>query len=230
MNSKFKINRTRCFLLILASLFLYGCINSDLNFIIKFTSVDGLKEGDSILHDKQLIGNVDEVLYTEQGVFLVSVSVKNEFVHKATKSALFTIDDKSGEKYVKLILGDELGNQIVDGEIVHGSTRLDAISREFKNTLSDSADSLVESINSAFSGLSEDTVEKQKKHFERQIDRLIDKVDKMTKDKKHRLNQEVIPELKEKLDQLEKTLTKQNMELEFERLKEKLNELLAKMT
>ena len=91
------------------------------------------------------------------------------------------------------------------------------------------ADSFFESINSAFSELSEDTVGKQRKYFERQIDRLIDKVDMMTKEKKDRLNQEVIPELREKLDQLEKSLTKQNMELEFERLKEKLNELLDKL-
>lgn len=229
MDSKFKINRTRCILLILASLFLYGCINSDLNFIIKFKAVDGLTEGDSVFHDKQLIGNVDEVLYTEQGVFLVSVSVKNEFVYKATKSAIFTIDDKSGRKYVKLILGDGLGSQIVDGETVNGTTRLDTLRREFEKTLSDSAESFFESINSVFSELSEDTVEKQRKYLERQLDGLIDKVDKMTNEKKDRLNQEVIPELREKLDQLEKSLTKQNMELEFERLKGKLNELLDKL-
>ena len=83
-------------------------MNSDLDFIIKFNSVDGLKKGGRVIYEKQPIGSVDEIVYTEQGIFLVNVSIKKEFADRATKSTLFVIDGETSEKFVKLILGDEL--------------------------------------------------------------------------------------------------------------------------
>ena len=134
-------------------------MNSNLDFIIKFDSVDGLKKGGRVIYEKQPIGRVDEVVYTEQGIFLVNVSIKKEFADRATKSTLFVIDGETGEKFVKLILGDEPGIQLVEGETVKGSSQLEGVTREFKNKLSDSVSSFAESLNNVISDIDEEPIE-----------------------------------------------------------------------
>ena len=226
---KFTMNKVRYFLLIMTNLFLLGCMNSDLDFTIKFDSVDWLKKDGHVIYEEHLIGSVDEVVYTEQGLFLVNVSIKKEFADRATKSTLFVIDGETGEKFVKLILGDEPGIQLVEGETVKGSSQLEGVTREFTNKLSDSVSLFAESINNVIADIDEESIEKQIRYFERELDRLIDKANKMTETKKKRLNREVIPQLKDKLDKFELSLKELDMEYEFERLKKKFVELINKL-
>ena len=204
-------------------------MNSDLDFIIKFNSVDGLKKGGHVIYEKQPIGSVDDIVYTEQGLFLVNVSIKREFADRATKSTLFVIDGKANEKFVKLILGDAPGIQLAEGETVKGSSQLEGVTREFTKKLSDSVSLLAESINQVIADIDEEAIEKQIEYFERELDRLIDKANKMTETKKKTLNQKVIPQLKDKLDKLELSLKELDMEYEFERLKKKFVELINKL-
>lgn len=201
-------------------------MNADLDFIIKFDSVEGLKKGGRVIYEKQPIGRVDEIVYTEQGIFLVNVSIKKEFANRATKSTLFVIDGESHEKFVKLILADEPGIQLVEGEIVKGSSQLEGVKRELKNKLSDSVSLFAESINNVIANIDEESIETQIKYFESELDNLVEQAIKMSETKKQRLDREVIPELKEKLDKLEQSLKEQEMEQEFERLNKKFAELI----
>ena len=223
------MKKVRYFLFIMAHLFLFGCMNSDLDFIIKFNSVDGLKKGGDVIYEKQPIGSVDDIVYTEQGIFLVNVSIKKEFADRATKSTLFVIAGETNEKFVKLILGDAPGIQLTEGETVNGSSQLEGVTREFTNKLSDSVSLFAESINKVIADIDEEAIEKQIKYFERELDRLIDQASKMTETKKKTLNQKVIPQLKDKLDKFELSLKELDMEYEFERLKKKFVELIDKL-
>lgn len=223
------MKKVRYFLFIMAHLFLFGCMNSDLDFIIKFNSVDGLKKGGDVIYEKQPIGSVDDIVYTEQGIFLVNVSIKKEFADRATKSTLFVIAGETNEKFVKLILGDAPGIQLTEGETVNGSSQLEGVTREFTNKLSDSVSLFAESINKVIADIDEEAIEKQIKYFERELDRLIDQASKMTETKKKTLNREVIPQLKDKLDKFELSLKELDMEYEFERLKKKFVELIDKL-
>jgi vacuolar-type H+-ATPase subunit D/Vma8 len=204
-------------------------MSSSLNFIIKFDSIDGLKKGGRVIYERQTIGSVDDIVYTEQGTFLVNVSIEKEFAERATKSTVFVIDSENNESYVKLISADKPGVRLVDGETVNGSSQLEGITREFKNKLSDSVSLFAESINDLVAEIDEESMEKQIEYFERELDSLIVQASEMSETKKKSLNQEVIPLLEDKLDKFQQYLEEQDMEYEFKRLKKKFTELITKL-
>ncbi len=76
-------------MMISTALLLSGCTDAKYNLL--FFRIDGLKKGAPLLFDQNTIGTVKKIIYTEQGEYLVSVSVEQAFVSAMTEYSRFRV-------------------------------------------------------------------------------------------------------------------------------------------
>lgn len=121
MNRKYNV-----FIPLIMLLLLWGCSESPLNIQVRFSEVLGLAIGDSVMFKENLIGKVEKVSNTQQGDFLVDLSITPEFKNAATVDSRFFIDDdtKNQQKKAVVIVQEKPGGKILaKGAIVQGSVR-----------------------------------------------------------------------------------------------------------
>ncbi|HKL00968.1 MAG TPA: MlaD family protein [Desulfotignum sp.] len=117
----------RLFFLLAAALVLTltaGCTPA--RFSISFDQVDGLKQGDSVVYENTTVGEVKDISYTKDAVFLVSVEIPETLSDCATEHSRFFIGsapDKTGAKAVFIEQSAPGGKKIANGAIVAGSTK-----------------------------------------------------------------------------------------------------------
>ena len=101
-----------------------GCTPA--RFSISFDQVDGLKQGDPVICENTKIGQVKDITYTSDAVFLVSVEIPETLSDCATEYSRFFIagaPGNTGEKAVFIEKSKPGGKKIANGAIVAGSTK-----------------------------------------------------------------------------------------------------------
>ncbi len=107
-------------------LFLWGCSESPLTFQVRFTEVTGLKQNDLVYFEKNEIGQVKKVSYTNQGDFLVELEIAPGFKNAATEDSRFYVERfLAKELNIAVIVEQERPGGIVlkNNTIVQGSAR-----------------------------------------------------------------------------------------------------------
>jgi len=103
-----------------------SCRTDELDFNIRFDEIEGLKAGHGVLFKGNTVGEVDNVVYTEAGDFLVKVAIQSSFASAATRDSHFYIVDDpqtEGEKAIEIIQEKAGGEELRSGETVNGSVR-----------------------------------------------------------------------------------------------------------
>ncbi len=104
----------------------WGCSENSLVLQVRYSEVTGLKQDDAIYFQENLIGKVKNITYTQQGDYLVSLSIAPEFINAVTVDSRFYIDKdpiKPENKTVIIIQEKPGGKVLTKGEIVMGSVR-----------------------------------------------------------------------------------------------------------
>lgn len=107
-------------------LLLWGCWESSRNIQVRYADVAGLRQDDPVYFAGNSIGKVEKVSYTQQGDYLVDMSIAPEFKNAATVDSRFFIDidpqDRQGKAVT--ILQERPGGEVLQkGAIVQGSVR-----------------------------------------------------------------------------------------------------------
>ncbi len=89
-------------LTLILMLLLSGC--SGVKYNLLFPSIDGLKKGGKVLFEENSIGLVNKIVYTEQGEYLVSISVDDAFAAAMTEYSRFEIVYSSTDNSEKIIV------------------------------------------------------------------------------------------------------------------------------
>ncbi|WP_020676174.1 MlaD family protein [Geopsychrobacter electrodiphilus] len=104
-------------------LLLFGCKDSPLQFSVQFETLGDLKAKVPVYLDETRIGKVDQITSTDDGNFLVKVSIAPEYRSKLTQNAKFYIGqdpqnaNSSALRGVQKVAG---GTPLEDGTIVQG--------------------------------------------------------------------------------------------------------------
>lgn len=107
-------------------LLVWGCSENFLTFQVRFPAVLGLKQNDLVYFDKNEIGQVNKVIYTKQGDYLVEVEITPGFKNTATENSRFYIEHSPDKQLnMAIIVEQEHPGGIVlrKGTIVQGSVR-----------------------------------------------------------------------------------------------------------
>lgn len=210
----------------LVVLILAGCIESGVHFTIRYTTVDGLKKNAPLMHDDQIIGEVNEIIYTDEGDFEVRVTIEKSHHSLATDSTLFVIADdpkNQDERIIKLITSGEPGTLIQDDQVVQGSTTLAGVTKELQSQIGETLESFASSIDRSLSEWNDETVEPQIDQLEKELNQLLEDAKTLGENAKAQIKNEVLPAIKQHIEQL-----KQRME-ELEQDDDSTDELDRKL-
>jgi ribosomal protein S13 len=203
-------------------------MESGVNFTIRYDAVDGLKNNAPLMHGDQIIGKVNEVIYTEQGNFDVNVTVDESHHSLATDSALFVITDDpkaKGTQIIKLITSDNPGTLIQDDQVIQGSTKLTGIAREVQNQIGESLQSLASSIDQSISTWIDETAEPTVEQLESELDQLLEEAKALGADAKERIESDVVETIKQHIQRLKQQMDGSNQDDTIDQLEKKVDEL-----
>ena len=127
---------------VVSSLVFWGCSERSLTLQVRFPDISGLKQNDSIYFERNQIGLVKNISYTEQGDYLVKIEIIPGFKNAATEDSKFYIENDPIQPSNKaLIIEQERPGGLVlkDGSIVQGSVKF-GYWDEIINNLKDKAE------------------------------------------------------------------------------------------
>jgi hypothetical protein len=186
-----------------------GCSDGASEFQIRFSDVHGLRKGDPVYFEESAIGKVENVEYTDAGIFLVGVRISPEFASAATDASKFYIDvapQKSEQRAIRVVQLETGGHPIENGSTVDGHTRYavlyEQLARQFGKDIAD----LESGINAFLNELQGIPANEQIREIERQLDAIIADLGSMSREMKDKLENEILPLIKEQIEDLRKRL------------------------
>ena len=197
------LSKTKLLLLNLSMfLVISGCTSFELN--VTFDTVKGLKPSASVLFKQQTIGTVDRIEYSQEGDFVVSVTIEKEFRNAVRSDSVFYIapDPSSAEEKALFMAHEsETGSPIESGKTVKGQPYAP---NSAMGVLKDMMDDLDQGLDRFVRDLKQLPESEQYKRFEKEVEALAEKMKTAGETTRNKIQNEIIPKLKKKLEELEK--------------------------
>ena len=222
---KRKISQLLSILLIAISLL--SCASHHLVMVI-YDCAEGLKSGDRVYWENQVIGHVGSIETNSKGRTVVPLQIKNEFRRNVTDLSRFLIQadpNKPGNQSVKMVHLKGDGKPLPDGGVVEGSTsfsvRLEKGSREllgWSKLFQDAIDRLERE----FRRLSK---KEWQKELEEQLEGWTRELKRSGEEVRRYFQKEVLPRLEQAVQDFLQWLKEQGKEKDGKPLEEKLEEL-----
>lgn len=105
---------------------LWGCSENPLVLQVRYAEVLGLTQNDPVYFEQNKIGKVQKVTYTQQGDYLIEISITPDFKNTATVDSKFFIgnDPVTQQNKAVIIMQEKPGGKILDeGSVVLGSVQ-----------------------------------------------------------------------------------------------------------
>jgi ABC-type transporter Mla subunit MlaD len=200
--------------------------------MIRFNDIDGLRKNDQVYFDPTPIGVVTDVEYTESGNYMVKVAVENQYSSLPKDSSTFYIDsipENESQKALMIIQIEDDGNIIEKDATVEGQTKYAAIYGQIANKFRKNVRVMESEINEFFKGLQNLTEDEQIKHLERQLDKVLDEMENLSAQMKHKLETEILPSIKEQIEELRRRLEEIGKEEKLKYVDQKIVMISAKL-
>lgn len=216
------------FVLLSMMLFMAGCNEGGMTFQIRFQQIDGLKQEDPVLFEKNQIGKVTRITYTKEGIYLVGVAIAEDFTHAATRDSRFFISrdpQDATRKAVEIINTSAAGEPLEEGATVEGSTRVAILLDQFLGNMKDAFKDLEKSLDDMTQPLQKIPDSNEVKKLQKELDDLLDTLKQKGASTRKKFEEEILPELQKKMDELRERLKKFGREQEMDPVEEKLRDL-----
>lgn len=202
-----------------------GCIDTAHDFKIRFDDINGLRKGNKVFFKETAIGDVEDIEYTDAGIFLVSVSVKEQYASRTTDGCEFYVDEeppKSARKVIRMVQLGEDGIQLKEGAVVDGNSKYSVFYSQFAFHLAQNINILKSGANEFLRELKGLSANKQIKVIEKQLSKIIDDSGNMSIEMKKKLELEILPSLRRKIEELRKGLKKTGEEEKLQHIDQKI--------
>ena len=193
--------------------FLSACGDNNLELKIRFDKVQGLKKGNRVMFEETHIGDVNRVVYTDQGDFLVDVSIVHDFVASATEYSRFTIisdPSKKEDKAIEMIHVREGGGLLKNKATVEGTTQSAILFQQIFEGIERGVrafEDQVEQFSSDFKGIPESD---EFKKLEDEFNRLTEGLKQSGQAARKKIETELLPQLRKEMETLRKQLDEFN--------------------
>lgn len=219
--------------LVLAAVALVGCGDGGLELAVRFDRVEGLKADAPVIFDQRPIGSVTRVNYRDGGDFLVELRIEPDAKALATEQSRFFIASApggAGGSAIEMIRLADDGVPLAPGARVEGSTRYGAAFDRMGRDLEAALDDLTRRLSGFLDELKRFPESDQARRLEAELDRLLDRLDKMGRAAREQLTREILPRIREEIERLRKALERQGREGEMESIDRKLKRLEREMS
>jgi hypothetical protein len=221
------ISKTVLFLL-LGALVLSGCGSDMLDFKIRYQEIFGLRKDDRVLFEERHIGNVKDVTYTNQGDYLVDVSISKEFSNEITEHSRFyiSLDSMNRERQaIHTILIKDGGTPIQKNAIVVGTSKYAVLFDQFGGGLRDNLRRFESELNAIIDSFRHLSESEQIKRLENELDRFLADLQYLSEEIKHKLKTEILPRIKDTIEELRRRLKELGREDDLKHVDRKVEEL-----
>lgn len=188
-----------------------GCIQQDLTIIIRFDQIEGLTKGGRVIFEQNHIGDVKEVLYSDEGHYDVTVVIKKEFAPAVTEYSEFFINDdpqQDGKKAVEMIRVQEGGKMLEDGARVEGTTKTSVYYDQMRRHFEKGIDRFTKEFEEFAEKLQKEADKLDFKELEQEFDSLLEEMKRSSEAAREKMEKDIIPKLKKELEELRKRLEK----------------------
>jgi len=201
-------------------------MDSTHDFRIRFRDVHGLHKGNPVYFEDAVIGDVQEVAYTDSGVFLVGVSIQKDFISAATDASRFYIDgnpENTAQKVIRVVQLGKGGNPIEEDAVIEGQTKYAVLYEQFAYQLGQNLTIFEAGVNEFLRELQGFSTDEQIEELEKQLDAIMADLGRMTHAMKHKLENEILPLLRRKIEELRKRLEGTGQEEDLGPIDQKMN-------
>lgn len=205
-----------------------GCYSEDLNFKIRFVQTEGLRADDRVIFEKNQIGKVDAISYSEGGDYIADVKIDKGFTKAVTEhSRFFIINDPSekGRKAIEMIKVAEGGLPLEKGDIIEGSTRFALLLSLMGEDLGKAMSDLSRKMNKLSDEIKQIPESREIKKLEYYLNELKEQMKKAGSAFREKIQNELLPRLQKEIEKLKERLRKFGREKEVEPLEVKMEEL-----
>ena len=160
------------------------------------------------------------------------VAVENQYSSLPRDSSTFYIDsnpEKESQKAIRIIQIEDDGNIIAKDAIVEGQSKYVTIYGQIANKFRKNVRVMESEINEFFKGLQNLTEDEQIKQLERQLDRILAEIEKLSVQMKHKLETEILPRMKEQIEELRRKLEQIGKGGKLKYVDQKIETILAKL-
>ena len=218
----------KIFPFLIISFVILGCYTKDLNLKIRFAQTEGLRADDRIIFEKNQIGKVDAISYSEGGDYIADVKIDNGFTKAVTEhSRFFIINDPSekGRKAIEMIKVAEGGVPLEKGAIIEGATRFSLLLSLMEKDFGKAMSELSSKINKLSDEIKQIPESREIRKFENYLNELKEKMKKAERAFREKIQNELLPRLQKEIEKLKERLRKFGREKEVEPLEVKMEEL-----
>jgi hypothetical protein len=215
-------------ILIFAAIISTGCEASGNHFVIKFDHIYGLTQDDGVIFEKNRIGSVDKIAYTQNGHFLVTLKIEKAFANTATEyTRFFIVSDPQNKsrKAVELIQTQKGGSPLKNNTVVEGSVQSSVIIERMQKDLAREMKDLTRQFNALAEQLKNVPDSEAYKKLENELTNLYDEMRQSGKEVRDMIQKEILPRLEEQLQNLKKRLQKKGKEDELKPLETKMEKI-----
>ena len=218
----------KIFPLLIISFVILGCYSRDLNLKIRFAQTEGLRADDRIIFEKNQIGKVDAISYSEVGDYIADVKIDKGFKKAITEhSRFFIINDPSekGRKAIEMIKVAEGGAPLEKGAMIEGSTRFAFLLGQMEEDFGKAMSELSRKINKLSDEIKQIPESREIKKLEHYLNELKEEMKKAGSAFREKMQKELLPWLQKEIEKLKERLRKFGREKEVEPLEVKMEEL-----
>ncbi|MBU0986244.1 MAG: hypothetical protein KKH68_03230 [Proteobacteria bacterium] len=204
-----------------------GCRESGLNLKIRYDQAHGLKKGAPVIFEKNAIGTVTGIEYTDKGDYWVAVMIHTDFAAATEHARFFIIDDPrdKSSKAVEMVRAHPGGTPLKNRATVEGSTRTSVFFDQMIGGFTQGFEDLTWQFDQFAKDLSRVPESEAFQKFESELKRLADEIERSGKTARDTIEKEWLPRLKQELEKLKERMRKSGREDELKPLERKLEKI-----
>ena len=214
-----KIRHVTLFILFLLAGTVLGFADTNVSLTVKFDQIYGLKNGDQVIFELNHIGDVENVNYGRDGIYSVTVKIRNNFANAVTEhSKFFIIDDplKEGHKAIEVTLEQTGGIRLEDGAVVDGSSSRSAVLKKLEIDIEKGLAYLKKEFGKFQEQVDKVPESEEYQELKKKLTNLVEQLKLATKETNKKIQKELIPKIIRELDKIENMLRKYGEEKQDE--------------
>ncbi len=188
----------------------------------------GLKPGDRVLWENQVIGSVGTLEVSPEGKTSVPLYIQKDFRPRITDQSRFLVEGdplKPANRSVKMVQLFPGGNPLPDGAVVEGSTSFSIMMEKGSRELEGWAKFFQDTIDRLEKEIHRLSEKEWEKELERQLERWTRELERSSEDVRRYFQKEVLPQLEQAVHDLLRRLKELGKEKGVQSLEEKLERL-----
>ncbi|MCP4745762.1 MAG: MCE family protein [Desulfobacteraceae bacterium] len=209
-------------------LFAQACKSASLKVNVLFDDIQGLKKGDRVVFQNNIVGAVETVQYNEDGSYTARLLVDKDFSNAFTEHSRFHIitdEQQSDHKAVDIRLLQKGGAVLQSGAKVKGGSGQKDMAARFQKNIEDGFQLIKEKFKKFSNDIQQIPQSDEYRKIKQSLSDLAEEMKRVEKQRRQKIKEEWLPKIERELEELKRRLKDLGKEKEAEPLQRDLDKI-----